>query len=448
MPSPWMAGVMSKSTPCFKATAPAVASTGPSMAGWLFQVIVRSPHAQLLMAWICPPELLFEPLAADTCRCSLAEVTGCVPISVTLMRRKVRFTGLASATRIVLAPALLVGLAAFTKASAVTVAAGAAGGQKGGGPPTQTPPAEVSAVVDALPSLHGRVFGAFTQPVAGSRGSGVHAFAESQLGAGPPTQVPFAQVSAVVQALPSSHGKVFGGPTHTPAAQVSPEVQGLPSLQGRVFTAFTQPVAGLQESVVHTLPSLQLGGGPPTQTPAAHVSAVVQALPSLQGRVFGVPPTHAAVPLQVLPLMQGLLAQAWPAGSNWQVGEQQSPATRLPSSHCSPRSTTPFPQICANLPMRTVNWLVCAPPTGNPGPSTRKMFWPQGLPVTVWGAAGLPTMPAGGGGATAVRNGPIRPVVSAVPNASAGPAGPAGMRALSWVKLTVPRLSAWSTSTP
>src|SRR5438128_2704109 len=362
---------MSKSTPCFKATGPAAASTGPSMAGWLFQVIVRSPHAQLLMAWICPPELLFEPLADDTCRCSLAEVTGCVPVPVTLMRRKVRFTGLASATRIVLAPALLVGLAAFTKASAVTVAAGAAGGQKGGGPPTQTPPAQVSAVVHALPSLHGRVFGAFTQPVAGS-----------------------------------------------------------------------------QESVVHTFASLQLGGGPPTQTPPAHASAVVQALPSLQGRVFGVPPTHAAAPSQVLPLMQGLLAQAWPAGSNWQVGEQQSPAMRLPSSHCSPRSTTPLPQMWAILPMRTVNWLVCTPPAGKPGPWTPKMFWPQGLPVTVWGAAGLPTKPAGGGGATAVRNGPIRPVVSAVPNASAGPAGPAGMRALSWVKLTVPRLSAWSTSTP
>src|SRR5437870_873894 len=447
MPSPWMAGVMSKSTPCFKATAPAVASTGPSMAGWLFQVIVRSPHAQLLMAWICPPELLFEPLAADTCRCSLAEVTGCVPVPVTLMRRKVRFTGLASATRIVLAPALLVGLAAFTKASAVTVAAGAAGGQKGGGPPTQTPPAQVSAVVHALPSLHGRVFGAFTQPVAGSQESVVHTFASSQLGAGPPTHVPFAQVSAVVQALPSSHGKVFGVPTHTPAAQVSPEAQGLPSLQGRVFTAFTQPVAGLQESVVHTLPSLQLGGGPPTQTPPAHASAVVQALPSLQGRVFGVPPTHAAAPSQVLPLMQGLLAQAWPAGSNWQVGEQQSPATRLPSSHCSPRSTTPFPHTCAILPMIVLNWSVCCPPGGKPGPSIRKMFVPQGLPATVWFAPGLPTSPGGGAGASAVRNGPTRPAVIDCVKARAAPAD-AGMRGLSWVKFTVPRVSAWRTSTP
>ena len=47
-----------------------------------------------------------------------------------------------------------------------------------------------------------------------------------------------------------------------------------------------QPVAGLQESAVQTVPSLQLGGGPPTHAPLAHVSAVVQALPSSQGAVL------------------------------------------------------------------------------------------------------------------------------------------------------------------
>src|SRR5438128_2644768 len=208
-----MADVTSKSTPCFKAHLPTVASTGP-IAGWLFQVIVFSPHEQSLTACICPPELLLEPVAEATCRCSLAEWTGWVPMPVTLMRRKVRLMGLASAVRILLAPELVVGLLAFTKASAVTVAAGAAGGQTGGGPPTQVPPS---------------------------------------------------QVSAVVQASPPSHGELFA--------------------------VFTQPVAGSHESVV-------------------------QALPSLQGSVLGAPPTHAAAPLQVLPLMQGLLAQAWPAGSN------------------------------------------------------------------------------------------------------------------------------------
>src|SRR2546426_406507 len=144
---------MSKSTPCFKATLPTAASTGPSMAGWLFQVIVRSPHAQLLMAWICPPERLLEPVADDTCRCSLADETGCVPVPVTLMRMKVRFAGLASATRIVLVPALLVGLPAFTKASAVTVAAGAAGGEKGGGAPPPAPPAQGAAGRAPVPAV-------------------------------------------------------------------------------------------------------------------------------------------------------------------------------------------------------------------------------------------------------------------------------------------------------
>ena len=33
-----------------------------------------------------------------------------------------------------------------------------------------------------------------------------------------------------------------------------------------------------------------------------------------------------------------------PDGSNWQVGELQSPATVLPSSHCSPGSRCPSPQ--------------------------------------------------------------------------------------------------------
>src|SRR5207237_1169330 len=222
-----MAEVTSKSTPCFKPHLPTVESTGP-IAGWFFQVIVFSPHEQSLTACICPPELLLEPVAEATCRCSLTEWTGWVPMPVTLMRRKVRLTGLASAVSTLLAPEFVVGLPAFTKASAVTVATGAAGGQTGGGPPTQVPPA---------------------------------------------------QVSAVVQGSTSSHGSVFA--------------------------VFTQPVAGSHVSVVHTLPSTQLGGGPPTQTPPAQVSGMVQALPSLQGSVFGVPPTHAAEPSQVLPLMQG-----------------------------------------------------------------------------------------------------------------------------------------------
>ena len=95
---------MSKSTPWFKATGPIADSTGPSMTGWFFQVIVFSPHVQLLMAWSCPPELLLEPLAAATCRWSRAEATvrGLTPL--TLTRRNVRLMGLASAVRTLLVP--------------------------------------------------------------------------------------------------------------------------------------------------------------------------------------------------------------------------------------------------------------------------------------------------------------------------------------------------------
>jgi len=98
------------------------------------------------------------------------------------------------------------------------------------------------------------------QPVAGSQPSAVQVLPSLQLGGGPPTQLPAAQVSAVVQALPSSHAAVL-------------------------FVC-TQPVAGAQVSVVHTLPSSQLGGGPPTQVPPPlQLSAVVQALLSLQAAV-------------------------------------------------------------------------------------------------------------------------------------------------------------------
>src|SRR5439155_1630135 len=140
-----------------------------------------------------------------------------------------------------------------------------------------------------------------------------------------------------------------GPPTHTPPAQVSAVVQALPSVQAAVFGVFTQPVAGSHESSVQTLASLQLEAGPPTQTPPAQVSAVVQA---------------------------------------------------LPSSQCSPGSRKPFPQIEAFFP-RTDQRFVSTPPGGSPGPSTRKKFVPHGLPVIVCNTAGSPMNPAGGAGGVA-----------------------------------------------
>jgi hypothetical protein len=63
-----------------------------------------------------------------------------------------------------------------------------------------------------------------------------------------------------------------------------------------------QPVAGLHESAVHSLASSQLAGGPPVQTPAWHVSLVVQALASSHLFPFGfsgleqTPVTRSQVP--------------------------------------------------------------------------------------------------------------------------------------------------------
>jgi glyoxylate utilization-related uncharacterized protein len=183
--------------------------------------------------------------------------------------------------------------------------------QLGGGPPRHAPPEQVSFVVHALPSLQGRVLGVFTQPIDALQLSSVQTLPSLQLGGGPPRHDPPEQVSAVVQALPSLHGAVLltwtqpldglqvssvqplpslqlsgGPPAHDPPEQVSAVVHALPSLHGAVLFVCTQPLDGLQLSSVQPLPSLQSGGGPPTHDPLAHVSAVVQALWSSQGPVL------------------------------------------------------------------------------------------------------------------------------------------------------------------
>jgi hypothetical protein len=121
-------------------------------------------------------------------------------------------------------------------------------------PCTQTPWAQISPLVQALPSSHGLVLLLWKQPEAGLQPSSVHTLPSLQLGGVPPTQDPPLHLSPVVQALASSHGLVL--------------------------LSWKQPEAGLQPSSVHTLLSLQLGGGPPTQDPPLQLSPVVQALPS------------------------------------------------------------------------------------------------------------------------------------------------------------------------
>jgi hypothetical protein len=66
--------------------------------------------------------------------------------------------------------------------------------------------------------------------------------------------------------------------SHTPIA----ERHGSPTLPA----VKTHPVAGTHLSTVQILPSSQVTAGPPVQLPPAHVSGVVQALPSSQPSVL------------------------------------------------------------------------------------------------------------------------------------------------------------------
>src|SRR2546425_10066465 len=87
-----MAAVTSKSATCPMATAPSVASAGPSIAGCVFHVIVVSLQLQLVMAWMLPPVTLPELVTFATWSRRWAEETGRAPTPLTLTRRKVRCT--------------------------------------------------------------------------------------------------------------------------------------------------------------------------------------------------------------------------------------------------------------------------------------------------------------------------------------------------------------------
>src|SRR3989442_537182 len=146
-------------------------------------------------------------------------------------------------------------------------------------PAEQTPNWQVSVPLHTFPSLHEVPLGtgAYTHPVGGLQLSAVHGLPSSHL-RGLPLQTPPEQVSPVVQALPSlqalpliftgfEHVPVLGSqvpttlhwseavqttwllPLHTPLWQVSVCVQALPSLQALplAFAGFEHvPVAGLQ----------------------------------------------------------------------------------------------------------------------------------------------------------------------------------------------------------
>jgi hypothetical protein len=88
-----------------------------------------------------------------------------------------------------------------------------------------------------------------------------------------------------VQMFPSL--QLSGGPpTHAPPEHVSAVVQASPSLHGSLLLTYTQPDEGLHESSVQTLASSQFSGAPPAHTPPEQISFVVQASPSLHGSVL------------------------------------------------------------------------------------------------------------------------------------------------------------------
>ena len=116
--------------------------------------------------------------------------------------------------------------------------------QFGAAPPTHTPPEHVSFVVQALPSLHTATLFTCVQPTAEAHASSVQPLPSLQSGGAPPTHCPPAQVSLVVQAFPSLHADVLLVNTQTPAGHES-FVQTLPSLHSLLWLHSMQPPIGV-----------------------------------------------------------------------------------------------------------------------------------------------------------------------------------------------------------
>ena len=107
--------------------------------------------------------------------------------------------------------------------------------------------------------MHGSVLFDHWQPWAVEHESSVHGFPSSQL-VGVPLQVPPAQVSPVVHALPSEQLPPFAGGCAQPPAS--------------------------HTSCVHGFPSPQSSAGPLTHPLPWHLSPTVQVSPSVQLSVF------------------------------------------------------------------------------------------------------------------------------------------------------------------
>ena len=147
------------------------------------------------------------------------------------------------------------------------------------------------------------------------------------------TQPVFGSQESVVHALLSSQASA-GPAVHNGPAHLSAVVQALPSSQLTTVSACKQPVVVLQLSAVQLLPSSQLVARPDLQLPLMQLSLAVHASPSEQPPVSGsVTQPSALVQRSVVQALLSLQTIAVPA---------QAPVAHVsPFVHASPSSQVP-----------------------------------------------------------------------------------------------------------
>ena len=217
------------------------------------------------------------------------------------------------------------------------------------GPGTQTPPEQVSFVVQTLPSVHGAELLVWTHPDPGLQESLVQGFPSLQLATEPPTHTPPLHASPVVQAFPSLHGAVLSVWTHPDPGLQESSVQGSLSSHAAVVFVKTHPTPGLHESAVHALLSLQTIAVPLEQAPPEQASPLVHRSPSSQGIVL-LAWTHPSKGSQ-LSSVHGFASLQSTAGvpPPHVPAVQVSPVVQtLPSSQAVPSGLTAYEQTCRN----------------------------------------------------------------------------------------------------
>jgi hypothetical protein len=251
--------------------------------------------------------------------------------------------------------------------------------QTSGVPAAQTPAWQVSAPLQRFVSAQDvpLATGVVVQPVAGLQPSVVHTLPSLQTMGVPAVHTPAWQVSAPLQAFPSLHDVPLATTAlpHTPAVQLS-VVHGLLSLQSAATLHALQPAMGvcwqplteLQESVVQAFPSLQLSAVPAAHVPFWQVSAPLQTLLSEHAvpfRTAVVVQPKAGLQLSVVHTFPSSQTSAAPAVHTpaWQVS---GPLQTFPSEHGTPFSTVVATQPLAGLQLSVVQGLPSLQTSGVP----------------------------------------------------------------------------------